>query len=410
MTRSAKLLSIGAAALLAVLVGYREFLAPRALNKVDKGDMHSGRKGSANKDGHGHDQGGKREGLVKLSAAQMRAAGIETAPVANGTLLKEIIVPARITINADRQSKIVPRLPGVVVKVGKRLGEVVAEGEVLAVLESREMADGKAEYLAARRAEELAKSVLDRQQLLWKDKIIAERELIASRHAHQSAEIKLDLAHQRLHTMGLSEAEIDALPSSADETRFRFYEIRSPIGGRVTARNLLLGQVVTIDKEIFTVAELSTVWIEMAVAPSDLTLAKEGQEVRVHSGAREASGKVVALSPVIDPDTRSAKAIAEIGNASGEWNLGDFVEARLMAGELAVNLMVPRGAVQTIKGARVVFVSITGGFVARPVTIGREDARNVEILSGLEFGEPVAVKNAFTLKAELGRAEAEHEH
>src|SRR5262245_32069723 len=215
-----------------------------------------------------------------------------------------MVVPSRIAINADRQSKIVPRISGAVVKITKRLGEAVVENEVLAVLESREMADGKAEFLAARRAEELAKSVLDRNQQLWKDKIVPEKDLITSRNLHQHALIKLDLAHQRLHTMGLSEEEIGALSFGADEASFRFYEIRSPISGRVTARNLLLGQSVTTDKEIFTVAELSTVWIELAVAPGDLRYAKEGQEVRVSCPPRS-SRSAPSSAPTRAPPRRS---------------------------------------------------------------------------------------------------------
>jgi cobalt-zinc-cadmium efflux system membrane fusion protein len=130
----------------------------------------------------------------------------------------------------------------------------------------------------------------------------------------------------------------------------------------------------------------------------------------VQSGARRASGKVVALSPAIDPDTRSAKAIAEIDNRSGEWKLGDFVSAQLIAGQQAVSLLVPREAIQTVKGAKVVFVSRGGGFKMRPVTTGREVSTNVEIISGLEFAETIATKGTFVLKAELGKAEAEHEH
>ena len=149
----------------------------------------------------------------------------------------------------------------------------------------------------------------------------------------------------------------------------------------------------------------------MAVAPADLAFAREGQEVRVHSGTREASGKIVALSPVIDPDTRSAKAIAEIDNTSGAWKLGDFVEARLIGGRAGrqphraarggANHQGQQGRVRQ-RGA--------AASMARPVTTGREDSPGMEILSGLEFGEPIAVKNTFTLKAELGKAEAEHQH
>jgi cobalt-zinc-cadmium efflux system membrane fusion protein len=354
VNRTAWLLLLCAGLLTAGFVGYREVLAPGLAEKpqVSNQETHSE---------HGPSHGEKGEGFVKLTSAQIQAAGIEIAPVTGGKLLKEIIVPGRVTINADKQAKIVPRLSGAVVRINKRLGEGVVENDVLAVLESREIADAKAEFLAARRAEELAKSVLDRNEKMWKDKIIPEKDLIASRNAHQHTLIKFDLAHQRLHTMGLSEAEIDALPSSADETTFRFYEIRSPIAGRVTARNVLLGQAVTTDKDIFTVAELSTVWIELAVAPGDLPFAREGQEVRVYSGSREASAKVVALSPVIDPDTRSAKAIAELDNTAGDWKLGDFVSGKLIAGEQEANLLVPRVALQTVKGKKVVFVAQGAG-------------------------------------------------
>ena len=113
---------------------------------------------------------------------------------------------------------------------------------------------------------------------------------------------------------------------------------------------------------------------------------------------------------MIDPDTRAAKAIAEIDNSAGAWRLGDFIEAQLKVGEQKAELLVPREAVQTIKGSKVVFVSEAGGFQSRPITTGRQDSSRIEVLSGLEFGESVAIRNAFTLKAELGKAEAEHEH
>ena len=129
--------------------------------------------------------------------------------------------------------------------------------------------------------------------------------------------------------MGLTEEEIEALRDTADETHVPF--LRNPLS-HCRPRHRAQPDARTIGrhrKEIFTVAELSTVWIEMAVAPSDLPFAKEGQEVRIHSGAQDASARSSPSSPVIDPETRSAKAIAEIDNASGAWQLGDFVAAQL---------------------------------------------------------------------------------
>ena len=418
MIRSRYLIVGLVAAALAGLVAYRELRSgSMTANKDAHGHTHApAQKGKAkSKDDHdhaGHDHGGveRSEGFINFSPEQMQAAGVDIAPAASGTLVKEIAVPGRIVINADQQAKIVPRLAGTVAKVNKRMGEPVKENEILAVLESRDMADAKAEFLAAWRAEELARSVFAREERLWKQKVTAEQDYLNARNAQQSAKIKLDFAHQRLHTIGLSEAEIDALPRATDEDKYRFYEIRSPIAGRVANRNLVLGQSVGTDKEVFTVADLSTVWLEIAIAPNDLGFAKEGQEVRVQSGAHGAVGKIVALSPMIDPDTRSAKAIAEIDNASGTWKIGDFAAARLIGGSQEANLIVPRDALQSIKGAKAVFVSEAGGFKMRAVRTGREDTANVEILSGLEFGEPIATKNTFILKAELGKAEAEHQH
>ncbi|PPC86866.1 MAG: efflux transporter periplasmic adaptor subunit [Hyphomicrobium sp.] len=332
------------------------------------------------------------------------------APAASGVLIKEIAVPGRIVINANAQAKIVPKLAGTVAKVTKQVGDTVAEGEVIATLESREIADAKGEYLAARRTEELAKSTFEREERLWKQKVTAEQDYLTAKNSHQEAVIRRDLAHQRLHTIGLSEDEIAKLPTTSEEANYRFYDIRSPISGRVIARDIVMGQIVGTDREAFSIADLATVWVEISISPTDLPFAKDGQDVRISSGGRTSTAKVVAINPSIDAETRSAKIIAALDNTSGEWRLGDFVNAQLISGKLEVPLMVSREAIQTIKGGKVVFVNEGSGFRMRPVTTGREDSTNAEILSGLEFGETVAISNTFTLKAELGKAEAEHEH
>ncbi|MBZ0209760.1 MAG: efflux RND transporter periplasmic adaptor subunit [Hyphomicrobium sp.] len=360
----------------------------------------------------GHAHGEKEaEGLVKLTPEQISAAGIESAPVEATTLIKEISVPGRIALNANKQAEIVPKLSGTVATINKRLGEAVTKGDVLATLESREMADAKSQYLEAWRAEELAKSVFQREERLWKLKVTAEQEYLNANNAFEMAKIQLELAHQKLHTMGLEEQDIDDVIKPAEqEQSFRTYEIRSPISGRVTARNLVLGEMVSTSTEIFNIADLSTVWVDLAVQPADLPFAKEGQEVIVSGAGRTARGKIVALSPVIDPETRSARAIGEVDNANGEWQLGDYVRAQLISGRQSVDIAVPHEAIQTINGQKSVFVSEDGGFKARAVTTGREDSHHVEVLSGLKPGETIAVKKTFALKAELGKAEAEHEH
>lgn len=363
----------------------------------------------ADEAGHAHEK--DEEGLLKLTPEQIASAGIETAAAEPATLVKEIAVPGRIALNADKQAKIVPKLSGTVASINKRLGEVVAKGDVLATIESREVADAKSQYLEAWRAEELAKSVFEREERLWKQKVTAEQEYLNAKNAFETSKIQLELAHQKLHTMGLEEKDIEAVSNrTGEESSFRTYEIRSPIAGRVTARSLILGEMVATDAEIFNIADLATLWVDLAVQPADLPFAKEGQEVIVSGEGRTARGKIVALSPVIDPETRTARAIAEIDNGKGEWQLGDYVRAQLISGRQDVGVAVPRDAIQTINGQKSVFVAQDGGFKARAVTTGREDSQNIEIVSGLKPGDSIAIKNTFALKAELGKAEAEHEH
>ena len=382
-----------------------------AESAVEAGHKEGEKGGSEESEGHAHDEkeaGG--EGFITLSNAQVQAAELSLASVAVGKLAKEIAVPGRIAINANAQAKIVPKLSGTVARIEKLLGEQVAAGDLLAVIESREMADAKADYLASLRAEELARSVFEREQRLWKQKITAEQDYLTARNAQQGATIKLDVAHQKLHTIGLTDDEIAALSKVTDGAQYRSYEIRSPIAGSVTARDVVLGQTVGTDREIFTIAEIAKVWVEMAIAPGDLGFAREGLEVRVEAGSQTGTGKIIALSPLIDPETRSAKAIAELDNAGSIWKLGDYVNARLVAADQDARLIVPNGAIQTIEGKKVVFVSEKGGFRARPITTGHEDSKSVEIISGVKAGEEIATSNTFTLKAELGKSEAEHEH
>ncbi len=152
---------------LAGLVGYRELRSGSAPAKEEAhghshGEAKKGEgKGTDDHDhaGHNHGSAEEGEGYIKFTPAQMQATGVEIAPAASGTLIKEIAVPGRIAINTYWQAKIVPRVAGTVAKVQKRMGEAVAENDVLAVLESRDMADAKADFLAAWRAEELALSI-----------------------------------------------------------------------------------------------------------------------------------------------------------------------------------------------------------------------------------------------------------
>jgi cobalt-zinc-cadmium efflux system membrane fusion protein len=350
------------------------------------------------------------EGHIEMTAEQVEAAGIKVAAVGSGVLISRAAVPGIVAASQDRQARVTARLGGIVSEVRKTLGDEVAKGDVMAVLESREIADAKGEYLAATRVAALAETTLGREARLWRQRISAEQEFLQARSAAEDARIKVDLGRARLAAFGLTDAEVAAL-ARQPATTMRRLELRAPIAGRVTARNAVLGAAVAADAEVFSVADLSTLWVEMTIPPRDVPMARQGQTVQITGdGTARAEGKVVFLSPVLDPETRSARAVAEIPNGDGTWRAGGFVTAHLATAEQPVDALVPRDAVQEVEGKKVVFVRNEEGFELREVEVGREDANGFEIIFGLDQGTEIAVANAFSLRAELGKSEAGHGH
>jgi cobalt-zinc-cadmium efflux system membrane fusion protein len=363
-------------------------------------------------DGHGHAKGEEEgeEGHIEMTAEQVEAAGIRVAAAGSGVLVSRAAVPGVLSASQDRQARVTARLGGIVAEVRKTLGEEVAKGEVLAVLESREVADAKGEFLAATRVAALAETTLAREARLWRQRISAEQEFLQARAAAEDARIKVDLGRARLAAFGLPDAEVAALARQPAAT-LRRLELRAPIAGRVTARNAVLGASVASDAEVFSVADLSTLWVEMTIPPRDVPMARQGQTVLITGeGDARAEGKVVFLSPVLDPETRSARAVAEIPNGDGAWRAGGFVTAHLTTAEQPVDVFVPRDAVQEVEGRKVVFVRNKEGFERRDVEVGREDANGYEVIFGLDAGTEIAVANAFSLRAELSKSEAGHGH
>lgn len=363
-------------------------------------------------DGHGHaeGEGHGEEGHIAMTAEGIEAAGIRVAAVGGGTLVSRAAVPGVLSASQDRQARVTARLGGIVAEVRKTLGDEVRTGDVLAVLESREVADAKGEFLAATRAAALAETTLARETRLWRQRISAEQEFLQARTAAEEARIKVDLGRARLAALGLTDAEIGALARQPAAT-LRRLELRAPLAGRVTARNAVLGASVAADAEVFSVADLSVLWVELTIPPRDLPLSRQGQTIMITGeGDARAEGKIIFLSPVLDPETRSARAVAEIPNAEGNWRAGGFATAHLATAEQAVDVLVPRDAVQEVEGKKVVFVRNEEGFELREVETGREDAQSYEIIFGLDAGTEIAVGNAFVLRAELSKSEAGHAH
>ena len=166
----------------------------------------------------------------------------------------------------------------------------------------------------------------------------------------------------------------------------------------------------TGDGPLFTVADLSTVWVELSVFPRDLAKVRVGQVARVKSGdaGLAAEGKVVYVAPFGSSSNQTLTARVQLPNHDRKWPPGLYVNAEVMLSSATVPLTVQTGALQTLDGDTVVFVR-NEGFEPRPVKIGRTDGDMAEVLEGLSEGESYATFNSFILKAELGKGEAAHE-
>jgi cobalt-zinc-cadmium efflux system membrane fusion protein len=371
-------------------------------------------KGHDDHDSHGHNEGQEAHGeepVVRLTEAQLQELGIEVATAGPGKLAAYVTLPGHVTLNADRRGEIIPRISGAIQQVLKQLGDRVRAGEVMAVIDSRELADLKSAYLNARDRVPLAEVTFQREEDLWKKKISPEQEYLAAKRALTEARIELRAAEQKLRVLGLTEADLNRLPAQADGTLTR-YPITAPFDGTVIEKHITLGAVVKDDTVAYVIADLRSVWVHVSVYAKDLPLVREGQPARiaVGDGIPDAQGSIAYVAPVVDEQTRTALARAVLPNPNGAWRPGLFVTAMIEVGATDVPLLIPKEAVQTVEGKATVFVQTPEGFEARPVTLGRTNETHVEVLSELEPGERYAASETFILKAELAKGEATHQH
>lgn len=372
------------------------------------------RPAAAPQGGHAHGPGethDEEEGVIAMSEEQIGAAGIRLAAIGGGTIARRVTVPGTIAPDADHLARVTARVTGTVVELRRRLGETVAAGDVLAVVESREIAEAKADYLALLRTEALARGTAERERRLFERRVSAEQDFLKAQTEAEEARIRLDLARAKLAALGLAATEIEALPQQPIAA-LRRQEIRAPIAGRITERRLDLGAAVVPDTLAFVVADLATVWVEMAVPVGDLGDIREGLSVSIRrqEGEPAAEGRIIFASPVLETETRTARVVAELPNPTGTWRPGSFVTAAVATEEQPVEVLVPQDALQSIGAETVVFVRTPQGFERREVVTGRRDGNAVEIVFGLDPGETIAVSNTFVLKAEIGKAEAAHGH
>lgn len=355
-----------------------------------------------------HDHHSHEDEFLHFPPAKAEEHGITMNSAESGNLKFRARAPAEIVMVSDKVAHVLPKVSGIALAAYKNIGDSVEEGEVIATLESKEMAEAKSDYLCLRKKEKLASDIFKREASLYEKKLASAQEYNEAESGYEEAVIELELARQKLFTLGLTRAEIEQLPQQSTDL-LRIYEIKAPLTGKIVERHLTSGEFVTTDAEVFVVADLSYVWAEAKIFPQDRQHVTNGQEVNILSNFGLATKGVVSfLSPVIDKETRTSTALVKIDNANGQWLPGSYVQAEFITNEVPVATLVAKDSIQNIDGVDVVFVASDDGFIVQPVTIGLTDDDFCEVLSGLDPGTPYACTKTFLLKADLKKDEAEH--
>ena len=354
-------------------------------------------------DEHGHEEEGD---VVLMGPEQAQEAGISTVTATLSKTGEQLSLPAEIRFDADRIANVSPQVSGVIYELYASEGDVVEKEDRLALISSRELAELKAEYLAALSTENLAKTALAREEKLWKDKITSEADLLTARAALQSARVSRESAENKLHAVGLGHVVIDTLNEASDGTLSRFI-VTAPLAGTVVRRPVTLGESVVSGESggdpLFTIVDDSVVWADIAVFKQDLDQVAKGNGVTLKDddGHILATSTVSFISPIVDETSRTATARVVIANEDGDLRPGQFVTAEIDIGNNREVLRVPAASVQLVEGQKVVFVPIDGGYTPRAVTTGEESNGYIEVREGLQAGETFVGEGAFTLKAQI---------
>ncbi len=372
--------------------------------------------GHDNHEGHDDDEGhdDHEEGIVHLNADKLRALQLSTATVRHGTLSLTLELTGEVHWNATRVAHVVPRVPGVVRNVNKRLGDAVKAGEMLAVLDSRELASAKAAYLASIARESLAESNFSREERLWNQKVSSERDYLEAQNVLAEARIEKRLTHLHLHAIGVSDSEVKGLPEASD-SELTLYRMTSPFAGVVVEQHVVQGEMLKDDSQAFVIVDPSNIWLIGRAYERDLRLLKKGQKAAVRLDAfpdELFEGSIEYIADQLDSETRTVDVRVVLDNRESRLRSGMFGVMSVFADGASdktkhtAGLLVPRAAVQRVKKGFVVFQQTDPAtFRVVAVEIRGQSRKHALVTGELRAGDKVAMGDTFVLKSEAAKEE-----
>jgi cobalt-zinc-cadmium efflux system membrane fusion protein len=315
----------------------------------------------------------------------------------------------KILPNENRLAHLGPRVPGRIVAVYANLGDRVELGERLLLLDSPAFGEAQLEYRKRRTAMRVAEKAFERAKALSAEGAIGISEYQRREAEHENARAELYEAEEKLHLLGMGEREIerlstDKLPHAEVAQVF----LRAPFSGEIIERNATVGEVVDSSKTLFTLADLSTVWVRADFPEQQIGKLKTGLAVEVRVSAYPETvfqGTITYIGAVIDSATRTVTARSQISNQDRRLRPEMFAEVTVRTQEQSV-LAVPPAALQQVGSTTTIFVKRgPRRFEFLNVTIGESSNEYVEIKDGLKEGDEVVTEGSYALKSEALRGQ-----
>jgi cobalt-zinc-cadmium efflux system membrane fusion protein len=382
---------------------------------------HAGEAGHKEEKAGGHDEG-EKEGAkghdeheeaahVKMPLEMQKQNGVVVVAAQRQRLAGMISATGKVEANADRIAHVSPRISGKIVAVRGSLGDSVSAGQILATLDSVELGEAISRYRQSKTRLALAQSNMDRIKTLVEKKIAARKDILQAETDYKMAQTELHADEERLSLYGVSTSDL-----AGGKQKRPLLPVRSPIGGVITEKHAIVGELSDPSKSLYTVADLSSVWVLVDINEKDLAKVRRGQGAIVSVGAfpdLKLKGRITYIADLVDEATRTVKARIEVANPGRKLKPEMFASVELaLPSDTPAVLAVPEDAFQELEGKKVLFVTGDGiEFEPRKVEVGRASGGIAEVISGLQEGERYAVKGSFLLKSEMQKGElGEHGH
>ena len=354
--------------------------------------------------------------VFMLSQEAIDRAGIAVARVGQSSDAARTRVPAVVEPNAYRTVEVTPVVAGRVTNVSAELGQQVRRGQPLAHLYSSELADVQRQYLAARAQLDAHERELRRTEKLAEIGSASRQELENIHAEHTTSQTLTQSLRSRLTLLGMTAAQVEKLSSAS--TVSATVAVPAPIDGVITARQANVGLNVDPATHLFTVVDLSTVWLVGDLYERDFSRVRVGSPVIITMPAYPEllmEGKISYIDPELKPETRTARVRVEVPNPGRQLRIGMYAQMTVDRRELTAErrqaavdgrVVVPRAAIQMIGNRSVVYLadpSQAGRFIEREVQLGAAVGEDVEVTRGLQAGDSVVIKGSFSLRAERDR-------